>query len=74
MDACILQKKIPQHYKIKQEDKHPPTHTFAQMHISLQKKAAYLQPPSIYNAGNQLSHMIIDITFQATVINQQVAE
>lgn len=43
MDACILQKKIPQHYKIKQEDKHFFS-TFAQMHINLQKKAAYLQP------------------------------
>lgn len=40
MDACIvLQKKILQCYKIKQEDKHF-FFTFAQMHINLQKKAA----------------------------------
>lgn len=38
MDVCILQKKIPQLYK-KDEHFFP---TFAQMHINLQKKAAYL--------------------------------
>lgn len=73
MDACILPKKIPQHYKIKQEDKHFFPHLLKCISI-YKRKLLISNPPSICNAGNLLSHMIKNITFQASVINEQVAE
>lgn len=73
----VLQKKIPQCYTIKHEDKHFFS-TFAQMHLYQFTKLLSINPlletPSICSDENLLSHIIRDITFQAYIINQQVGE
>lgn len=80
MDACIvLQKKIRQCYKIKQEDKHFffPPHLLKCISIYKRKLLSLnplLETPSICNDENLLSHIIRDITFRAYIINQQVGE
>ena len=79
MDAYIvLQKQTLQCYTIKPEDKHF-LYICPNASISIYKRKLLsinplLETPSICNDENLLSHIIRDITFQAYIINQQVAE